>query len=145
MKSEYMLRTMEELFVSIGGDLSWLSKGLTVVPEKLSSLAKINNILAYQPWKFRVTLIEEVMKAENSTKGWNTRELLQACFIMIFFQKLAAIVESFHLEIKEDNGNKFEIQKSLSEEGEICNFNAHFRQTGCQRENQETCQQSTDP
>lgn len=117
MKSEYLLRTLEDLFISIGGDPNWLIKGLKVVPEKLAALAKINNILAYQPWKFRVTLIEEVMKGE---KAWNTRELLQACIILIFFQKLAEVVEGFHIEINEDTFAKTDIEKSHSEEEEIC-------------------------
>ena len=46
-----MLRTLEEIFLSVGGDERWLIDGLNNVPEKLKKIGKINNILAHQPWK----------------------------------------------------------------------------------------------
>lgn len=103
-----MLKAIEELFISIGGEVSWMTKGLTSVPEKLQSLAKINNILAYQPWKFSFSLIKEICSrnSENSSKSWNTRELIHACLIMIFFQKIAILVEAIMLEENYEGENK---------------------------------------
>ncbi len=51
MKSEYLFKTLEDAFLECGGDESWLIYGLDVIPEKLSKLSRINNILAHQPWK----------------------------------------------------------------------------------------------
>ena len=34
-----------------GGDVNWLVGGLVEVPEKLTKLSRVNNILAHQPWK----------------------------------------------------------------------------------------------
>lgn len=120
MKCYYLLQTLEELFISIGGDVNWLSKGLSAVPEKLQAIAKINNILAYQPWKFRLIYIEEVMRSENNQKNLNTRELLQACLIMIFFQKISAIVEGFHLTTNQEMNSKVRYEKCNIEDDELC-------------------------
>jgi|LauGreDrversion4_2_1035121.scaffolds.fasta_scaffold910816_2 hypothetical protein len=120
MKCDYLLQTLEELFISIGGDVSWLIKGLDHVPQKLQALGKINNILAYQPWKFKLNYIEEIMKNDNVQKTWNTRELLQACLIMIFFQKISAIIEGFNLSPNEQIEKTYEMNKKNSEEEEIC-------------------------
>lgn len=51
MKSEYLFKILEEGFLESGGDESWLIYGLDVIPEKLSKLSRINNLLAHQPWK----------------------------------------------------------------------------------------------
>lgn len=51
MKCEYLYRMLEDNFLEYGGDESWLIYGLDVVPEKISNLARLNNILAHQPWK----------------------------------------------------------------------------------------------
>jgi hypothetical protein len=120
MKCDYLLQTLEELFISIGGDVTWLIKGLDHVPQKLQALGKINNILAYQPWKFKLNYIEEIMKNDNVQKTWNTRELLQACLIMIFFQKISAIIVGFNLSPNEEIEKTYEINKKNSEEEEIC-------------------------
>jgi hypothetical protein len=50
MKSKPLFKILEEKFLENGGDESWLIYGLDVIPEKLSKLSKINNILAHQPW-----------------------------------------------------------------------------------------------
>jgi hypothetical protein len=51
MRSEYLFKTIEDAFLEVGGDEAWLIYGLDVIPEKLSKLSKINNLLAHQPWK----------------------------------------------------------------------------------------------
>jgi hypothetical protein len=60
------------------------------------------------------------MKNDNVQKTWNTRELLQACLIMIFFQKISAIIEGFNLSPNEQIEKTYEINKKNSEEEEIC-------------------------
>lgn len=44
-------------FIIHGGDPKWISQGLSATPNKIKSLGKINNILAYQPWKLKVLTI----------------------------------------------------------------------------------------
>ena len=63
MRCEYLFKTLEEDFLEIGGDESWLIYGLDVIPEKLKKLSRINNLLAHQPWK----IITEDIKVIIST------------------------------------------------------------------------------
>jgi len=53
MRCDYLIRSTEDAFLFYGGDESWLIHGLSIVPNKIKKLAKINNILAYQPWKIQ--------------------------------------------------------------------------------------------
>jgi hypothetical protein len=50
MRCDYLLKTLEDRFLEAGGEESWLIHGLDVVPEKLTRLGRINNIIAHQPW-----------------------------------------------------------------------------------------------
>lgn len=50
MKSEHMLKSLEEVYLENDGDSSWLIFGIDIIPEKLKKIAKINNLLAHQPW-----------------------------------------------------------------------------------------------
>ena len=51
MRSDYLIRVTEDAFLFYGGDENWLLHGLNYVPKKIQKLAKINNIMAHQPWK----------------------------------------------------------------------------------------------
>jgi hypothetical protein len=53
MKCDYLIRVTEDAFLFHDGDENWLMHGLTFVPNKIKKLAKINNILAHQPWKIQ--------------------------------------------------------------------------------------------
>jgi len=53
MRSDYLIRTIEDAFLFHGGDENWLLHGLSYVPNKIKKLARINNILAHQPWKIQ--------------------------------------------------------------------------------------------
>lgn len=109
IRSEYLVRTLEELFLSVGGDEKWLIYGLEVVPEKLKRVGRINNILAHQPWKLSTSdivvmtnLQQEVYKSENSNESWNFNEFIHAALILITYHKLAAIVETFDICVRKD-------------------------------------------
>jgi hypothetical protein len=53
MKCEYLLKLLEEDFLESGGEHSWLIFGLDIVPEKLTKIAKLNKLLAHQPWRVK--------------------------------------------------------------------------------------------
>jgi hypothetical protein len=54
IRCQYLLQKLEIEFLEYGGDESWLSEGLAVVPEKIKKMAKINNLLAHQAWKIKI-------------------------------------------------------------------------------------------
>jgi hypothetical protein len=111
IKSDYLLRTLEEVFLSVGGDEKWLVQGLDAVPEKIKKIGKINNILAHQPWKLLDCDIvvtnfvnkKEIYKGENSNENWNFNEFTQAAVILVTFHKLAAIVETLDICVRSEN------------------------------------------
>ncbi len=112
IRCEYLLRELEVQFLLKGGDESWLIKGLEAVPEKLRQLEKINNILAHQPWKLKLQDLTDIHSKSNS-KGWHINELIHAALIMTNYHRLAAVVESMRLNVR-DPGE--EEGKSLFEE-----------------------------
>ncbi len=100
IKSEYLLSLLENQFLYFGGEESWVIGGLDYVNEKLRCLAKINNILAFQPWKINSMDLKEVLQL------WNKEELLEALLILVFFQRQAFILESLKLRIKESENEQ---------------------------------------
>ena len=110
------MRTLEEIFILQGGDESWILNGLTSTPEKIQSLSKLNNILAHQPWKLDLSLIEDIYKFENShsSSKWNFNELVHACLIMVKFQKLASIYQSFGINLLSNSSNKNDNNESTA-------------------------------
>jgi hypothetical protein len=120
MRSDYLLKILEENFVEMGGDESWLIHGLDVVPEKIVRLGRINNILAHQPWILNVDDIKEINtdKEQKDHSYWNVNELMHAVLIMIHFHKISIIVESMRFNFK----NKEYNETSNHEDKIICNL-----------------------
>jgi hypothetical protein len=99
IRSYYLFKQLQEIFLIKGGDEDWLIYGLNSAPEKLKKLSKINNILAHQPWKLTTNDINELLTNKN---GWNRDEFLHAALILINFHRLAAIVESLKFNLVDE-------------------------------------------
>ncbi len=132
IRCEYLLRDLELQFLLKGGDESWLLLGLSVVPEKLRMLGKINNLLAHQPWKFQFSDLTEVYFQYNN-KGWSTTELILAILILTNFHRLATVVEAMKFNVKEPDfnqssptkidDNSLNVKKNIISELELINKN----------------------
>lgn len=121
IRCHYLLIKLQESFLLKGGDEDWLVYGLAKVPEKLQKLAKINNLLAHQPWKFCTKDITELFTTKN---GWNRDELVHAALIMINYHRLASIVESLKISFVEIPTSKsLESSFSLDKEGKTNLYN----------------------
>ena len=48
---DHLIQLLEVQFQHNGGDISWLKSGLTAANSKLAKIAKLNALLAHQPWK----------------------------------------------------------------------------------------------
>jgi len=82
LKCDYLVKSLEESFLECGGDINWLIDGLKVVPEKLQMIGKLNNILAYQPWRLSFFDFNILLsKINDSSLQWNIAELLLAFLI----------------------------------------------------------------
>lgn len=95
----YLFKHLQEMFLFKGGDEDWIILGLQAVPKKLQILSKVNNILAHQPWKLTVRDINELITIKN---GWNRDEFIHAALIMINCHRLASIVESMRITLKDE-------------------------------------------
>jgi hypothetical protein len=96
----YLFKHLQEMFLFKGGDEDWIIHGLQAVPKKLKILSKVNNILAHQPWKLTVRDINELITIKN---GWNRDEFIHAATIMINFHRLATIVESMRITLRDES------------------------------------------
>lgn len=52
---DYLLNRLMMHFIKTGGDIKWLEMGLKKSPLKLQKLSEVNLILAFAPWKLRLT------------------------------------------------------------------------------------------
>lgn len=107
IKCEYLLGYLENKFLLNGGEIEWLVSGLNSVPEKLKVLGNINNILAHQPWKLNIKDIKGVLQY------WTREELLEALIIIIVFHRLATILESLKISLKESDLETSQISEIL--------------------------------
>lgn len=102
IRCEYLLRSLQETFLTKGGDENWLIYGVDFVPDKLKKLIKVNNMLAHQPWKITSIEINEIIGKHS----WNRDEFVHASLIMINYHKLASIVECLRVKfLDSDEGN----------------------------------------
>lgn len=107
IKSEYLLSLLESQFLYYGGEETWINFGLSHVPNKLQSLAKINNIIAHQPWKLNSKDILELFEY------WTKEELLEALLLIVFFQRQASILESLKLRLRESDDEQEKISELI--------------------------------
>ena len=96
MKSQYLLKMVEEQFLEEGGDETWLIAGLNAVPKKLQVLSLLVNILS--PY-------------------WTLPELCEVAVVVVHYNKLCIIEESLKnvvmVETNFDNGVDDSTQESL--------------------------------
>ena len=117
---ENLLDDFIRIFLNLGGDKSWIEKGLKCenIPEHIREIAKINNILAHKPW------IMERIHFEEFKKGLSVF-LFQSAIILTTIQRFASIIYGLNLivhndKIKEENeDNKVKQIKPEKDEEKI--------------------------
>lgn len=115
MKNKFVMRFLEENFLVVGGDETWLIAGLDVLPFKLKALSTINDLLAHQPSKISC---EEISKLK---RFWNIDELTEALLIMIQIHKTCRIEDCSRLWINFTNVNMNNGGSSTSSGKELLN------------------------
>lgn len=124
IRAPYLLKHLQQIFLIKGGEEAWLLGGLEKVPEKLRKLAKINNILAHQPWNLTTKDLHEIL-LPTAKNGWNREELVHAALILINYHRLASICESLKLEIsgKAVSDNMHISKSAINTEGKTKLYN----------------------
>ena len=60
-KCDYLLNILEEQFVLEGGDLTWITEGLSKVDARLALFCELNEILAFRPWALSTSHLQRIL------------------------------------------------------------------------------------
>ncbi|KAK6340095.1 Sestrin-1 [Orbilia blumenaviensis] len=88
-KCQYYVSLLSRYFLDYGGNKTWL-RGLEYAPRKIQRLAKLNTLLAHQPWRLTHNNIQELIKGTNSPSdqpgdNWSTSEVVLALCILSYY------------------------------------------------------------
>ncbi|KAK6539183.1 Sestrin-1 [Orbilia ellipsospora] len=88
-KCQYYISLLSRYFLDYGGNKTWL-RGLEYAPRKLQRLAKLNTLLAHQPWRLVHQDVQELIKGTNSpadepSDNWSTSEVVLAMCILSYY------------------------------------------------------------
>ena len=111
-----IIQECESQYQKFNGDMSWIKSGITSAPQKYQKLAKINAILAHQPWSISSNDIADLV---NGKDAWSISEITQGFVILIMYHFLcgmyqglcitpeidhyyASTVQAIHSQIKQE-------------------------------------------
>lgn len=119
-KCRYIVSKLTDDFLIHGGNIDWL-QGLQHTPTKIRKLAKLNTILAHQPWRLQPSDIGELARGSpNPQDNWATAEIVHVIVILSTFHSLSSYVLGCGIVPEYDSigGNIFE--QPSTEESESC-------------------------
>ncbi|KAG0022606.1 Sestrin-1 [Podila clonocystis] len=93
---QYMVSMMKLDFLTSGGDPTWLN-GLQFTTQKIRNLAKLNGLMAHQPWLLKPRHIQELLCREanhNPHNVWTVSELAQVMVILSTIHSISLFVAS---------------------------------------------------
>jgi len=99
----YLVVNQEVEFFQSGGDRVWL-EGIDKAPVKIQNLARLNALLAHQPWLITPQHIQELTSGESN---WNLPELVQAITILSTFHCLAGFAWGLGISIEVDRRGEY--------------------------------------
>jgi len=89
-----MVSMMKLDYLTSGGDPTWLN-GLQFTTQKIRNLAKLNGLMAHQPWLLKPRHIQELVCREsnhNPHNVWTISELAQVMVIMSTVHSISVLV-----------------------------------------------------
>ncbi|KAG0364235.1 Sestrin-1 [Gamsiella multidivaricata] len=91
---QYMVSMMKLDYLTSGGDPTWLN-GLQFTTQKIRNLAKLNGLMAHQPWLLKPRHVQELVCREsnhNPHNVWTISELAQVIVIMATVHSISMFV-----------------------------------------------------
>lgn len=91
---QYMVSMMKLDYLTSGGDPTWLN-GLQYTTQKIRNLAKLNGLMAHQPWRLKPRHIQELVCREtkhNPHNVWTISELAQVMVILSTVHSISMFV-----------------------------------------------------
>jgi len=89
---EYLYSLLLEAYVQVGGDITWLNKDSTTLPQKLKNIIAFNSQIAYKPWGLIQENENHFSGLLESQDAWTRQELLQMITISAFYHSLCCLV-----------------------------------------------------
>ena len=68
---DYLLNILEEQFILEGGNLTWITEGLSKVEPRLARFSELNEIMAFRPWTITTNHVQKVLKADEKGSEWS--------------------------------------------------------------------------
>ncbi|KAF9952592.1 Sestrin-1 [Mortierella alpina] len=91
---QYMVSMMKLDYLTSGGDPTWLN-GLQFTTQKIRNLAKLNGLMAHQPWLLKPRHVQELVCREsnhNPHNVWTISELAQVMVILSTVHSISMFV-----------------------------------------------------
>ncbi|KAF9583627.1 Sestrin-1 [Lunasporangiospora selenospora] len=91
---QYMVSMMKLDYLNSGGDPTWLN-GLQYTTQKIRNLAKLNGLMAHQPWLLKPRHINELVSRDsnhNPHNVWTISELAQVMVILSTIHSISIFV-----------------------------------------------------
>ncbi|CAD7929772.1 unnamed protein product [Amoebophrya sp. A25] len=101
-RCEYLVRHSLEMFLLAGGDRYWILTPSETVPAKLLRIAKLNELMAHQPWSVDENVLREMLSPATSAElRWSVPELLAALSILSTYHALSSLVFALALQLED--------------------------------------------
>lgn len=75
-----------------GGDLTWITEGLSKVDPRLVRFKEINEILAFRPWILTSNHLEKILTNDDNGAGWSVAQLVKAVIVLAHYHSLSCFV-----------------------------------------------------
>ncbi|CAG8707500.1 14589_t:CDS:2 [Acaulospora morrowiae] len=87
-RCQYLVSHLKNEYLAANGDPEWL-KGLQYAPDKIKKIAKINSILAHQPWSLESDHISELCRGDAT---WKIEEIIHIIVLLSTFHSMCSYV-----------------------------------------------------
>jgi sestrin len=119
-KCQYIVSKLTDDFLINGGNIDWL-QGLQHTPTKIRNLAKLNTILAHQPWRLQAADIGALVRgAPNPQDNWTTSEIVHIIVILSTFHSLSSFVLGCGIVPEYDSIGGYIYEQSSNEDPGSC-------------------------
>ena len=76
-----------------GGDLTWITEGLTKVEPRLARFSELNEIIAFRPWAVSMNHLQRLMDPDETGKGWSVQQLVKGVMVLSHYHGLCTFVQ----------------------------------------------------
>ncbi|KAF9989312.1 hypothetical protein BGZ79_004999 [Entomortierella chlamydospora] len=143
-----MVSMMKLDYLNSGGDPLWLN-GLQFTTQKIRNLAKLNGLMAHQPWLLKPRHVQELVCREsnhNPHNVWTISELAQVMVIMSTIHSISVFVASCGIvpEIDMVGGTFVDISKPQARQSQDENMMSPFTMLPSPRSDMDSTSKSSD-